>query len=406
MSTPEVEPLEATLNQFFEGLDEPLEEIRGHLGKTDVDFINDQGSFDPNLRKGNDQGIQDTLRAFNKALSEKDIAKIAEAHGVSTQRIIAIRSVLAKSIGLRSERSGAQFETIQKIPKTIEQFRPEFIANAENVDEMVDWWSNPAPFVVFQSIKTHMRHSSTKMATVYAPGTDRLEMKVDGGRRPIDHRDTISSSFTGGREVIVGFDGKNVERFYPHEGELWDRTVNFVGWDGIRGTHETPMDFLGISYNRFLFLDGESKPLAKLEDAHLFAARLAVAELVEDGLEMDIDLVDKPSNDFKKEILYLLGDHAVAAFLPPVQQASVIEGGGRMVGYQVGGVSVNEKFNQMRSLTETQLKSALKAADSNVADLYEIVMQEIHKLENSGSLDARIQAIRVIDNVQALFNTL
>lgn len=399
--------LEPVVDQLLEGLDEPLGEVKGLIGKTDADFIDGEGSFSPKLKKDNNEAISGAIDAFTQTVKEKDVAALAEEAGLSPVSRAALFHVTRDAVALESwnhRAVGSQYERpLPTLPDSVSDIKPAFFDTADKLEEVVAWWRNDAPYFAYFESDSSVRVFPGRAGDNVAVSEDRPMYRSE-----VAPRSHVIAEFTGGQASFVFERDGEVEKIKKPE-EARDVTVPILGWSGKADRHGDLSDFGSAFYDRFSFI-GESGFESEVErtDNQLYAARVALAAVQADGPD-DMPNVElpKPSDAYAEQVVRYLAHQTVRAFLPSGLKASVDHGGGgSMTGYRVGGVAVRRKESHLRGMTEGHLHMFLGAAGAGITEYVDAVQAEVAQMRGAEVLAGRIDAIKVQGGVDAFLDTL
>lgn len=394
----ELSPVEMSVDHVLEGLDPHLDGIRDLMGKTDADFIDDEGRYSKALRAGNNEAISEAIDGFNKAAATKSFEEAVEEGALTPETLVALQYVFGRDVALEhwNHRAvGSSYERpLPELVESVEDLKPAFLETVEKVDEIVEWWRNGAAYFADEGAVD--RDRGVYGATVYpANGDANVETNVGSGTYS---RGNIVASFENG--VQVGITEREGQPTWISIGK-GDKVFK-IPLLGYEGYHATTDDFMNERYEKYAFL-GEGETGLKT-DAGLFAARVALEVMTTDeDAKIEVPL---PAEEYRDKIVNLLAGSTVAAFNRARLVAQVRHGGGRMSGYRVAGVDVYRANNLVRSSTEAELKAFLHGVGATTFDLSEATDTRLEAGRSSDNLGSRIDAIRTQSDIDEFLDTL
>ena len=402
----EHDPLVATVDTFLSGLDEPLNVVRELTAKTDIDFIDDSGNFNPKLKDENGIAIGEAIKTYNLAVKDRRIASMALQAGLDPVTAVSLAYEAGQSVALKDWRyagSGSRAaEPVPPLPYLRGDVKSKLFDTVVKIYEATTWWSDEAPYFLkyesetIDNVSAVTAFPSRGAANVVAEVNDSTDSWSSG-------TGSIYSKFEGGTRVVITGSGEQVKWI-----EVRDKPENFT-WP-ILGYHDfpaKPKDFMDKSYIRFKFVDEHPRDPYERTNSQRFAARIALGMLIANtgGNQPDVQL-PAPNDEFSQSIVDLLAVSTVAAFLPPKMRSSVRHGGGSMTGYEVEGVTTHEAKNLIKSSTEQELRMYLQAIGARVLDLFEATETLLARRYESKQLGGRIDVIKARSNIETFFCTL
>jgi len=389
--------LEPVVNQLLEGLDEPLREIKGLIAKTDADFIDGEGSFNPKLKKDNDLAISGAIEVFNEAIQERGIGEVADASVLSPVERAALFHVTRDSLALRSWNprlvGKSHEQPLPDLVESVDDLKPTFFNTADKLEEVVRWWRNDAPYFAYFG-----NDSSACIYPAYSDGNVTITERGPRYSNDVCPTSDVLAVFAGGKIAAV-LDREDVISKLEIASEARDFELPILGWSGPADRHGKLKDFGSAIYDKYSFINENGyESEVPLNDKQLYAARVALASLrAESAVELpDIEL-PKPSDEFCENVIKYLAHQTVRAFLPAPVKA---KHGNR------GITSVHRTESHIRGNTEAQLKSLLRAAGAGLHEYPRAVQTELGKMRGQESLGGRIDAIKAQKGVDEFLGTL
>ncbi len=400
----EHDPLVTTVDTFLSGLDEPLTTARELASKTDIDFINGEGSYDPKLKVANGKAIGEAIATYNQTVKGRHVASAALQAGLDPVIAVSLAYEAGRSVELpdwRYAEPGSQYaKPVPTMPNLDGEVRSALFSTVAKVQEAVDWWRSDEPY--FLNYRTLDKgHTVTALQS---RGKRNVIAELNEGTNSWDRdRNSIFSYLEGGTQVVIT--GKEdqvqwIEVKEKHEDFAWPIL-------GYHGFHAKPEDFLSKDYDRFAFVGEQKSDTNERTNSQRFAARIALGMLLTNtGGEQPSVQLPAPNDEFSQSIVNLLAKSTMEAFLPPRMKSSVRHGGGSMTGYEVEGVTTQEAKNLVKSSTEQELKMYLQAVGAGIVELSEATEALLAKRYESRQLAGRIDVIKARDNIETFFSGL
>lgn len=402
----EIDPLVTTvIDTFFDGLDEPLDAVKALTAKTDIDFINEAGTFDPKLKVENANAISGAIKDYNAVVRARGIASAALQAGLQPVTAVALAYEVNRSVAVTDWRyigSRSQYdEPIPTMPNLAEQARPKLMSTVVTVNEANAWWTCGDPYF----LRYEVTDTGNAVTAMPSRGIGNVKTDVNNKASSWDTSPgSIYSEFEGG--VRVALTGKE-------DHIQWigvDDKPNKFTWPILgyyRGIHTTPEHFLSIHYNGFAFLGEQSHDTIDRDDTERFAARIAIGILrANNDYILPVADLPTPSDEFSESIVDLLANSTVAAFLPPKMTSFVQDSRMGLIGYEVEGVTTHEVKNLIKASTEQELKMYLGAVGAQIVDLAAATDTLLAKRYESKQLGGRIDVIKARDNIDTFFSSL
>lgn len=402
----EHDPLVATVDTFLGGLDEPLNTAKGLAAKTDIDFINEAGSFDPKLKVANGIAIGEAIKVYNTTVRGRRVASAALQAGLDPVTAVSLAYEAGRSVELDdwhyTEPGSNYAKPIPKMPDLAGEVRSTLFNTVAKVHEISAWWSGSEPYFLHYESETI---DNVSAVTAYpSRGGDNVIAEVnDTPSSWGSERGSVYSKFEGGKRVVLTGKGDQVKWIEVRE-KPEQFTLPLLGYHRYLAK---PEDFMGKNYSNFAFAGEQTHDTNPRTNSQRFAARIALGMLQANGGE-DLPKVElpAPNDEFSQSIVDLLAVSTVAAFLPPKMRSSVRHGGGSMTGYEVEGVTTHEAKNLIKSSTEQELRMYLQAVGAYVLDLSQATEKLLARRYESKQLGGRIDVIKARSNIETFFSTL
>lgn len=406
METPQ-HRVDGAVDRVFQGLDEPLDTIRGFIAKTDVDFIQD-GNFNPALKKENQAAISEAIDNYREAVAANTPYAVADEEHLSAVDQAAVAYVAENNLTIPSwnhRAVGSGYERpLPELPESVEDLRPLFHEVADKTQEATEWWENDAPY--FSIIHNGNHGTVGKVSMFPARGVENVRVLQNKHSYEIDARSDVVAEFRDGVTATVNEAEGKILKIAVDSKDV-EHGLALLGHHNIDRQVGRPDNFrTDARYSKFSFISNEGfdQP-SPITNTNRYAARIALQTLASTRGEAAPEL-PLPDESYAQKVLGFLASSTIAAFLPRHLAADVHHGGGTMTGYAVEGVTLHEKFNQVESVTERQLNILLGAAGLSIADLSEMTTVFLDRRYNSPLLADRINAIKARPGVETFLDSL
>jgi hypothetical protein len=400
----ELDPLVTTVDTFLDGLDVPLNQAKSLAAKTDIDFINEAGSFDPKLKVANGKAIGEAITEYNQTVKGRRVAGAALQAGLDPVIAVSLAYEAGRSVALPDwhyAEPGSQYaKPIPDMPDLAGDVRSRLFNTVAKVQEAVGWWSSAEPYFLKYETTDH----GIAATVLPSHGSGNVIAETNDSTSGWDTSPgSIYSKFEGGTRVVIT--GKDDEVQWI---EVRDKPDDFT-WPilGYHDFHAKPEDFTGKNYDRFAFVGERTSDPNERTNSQRFAARIALGMFIANaGGDQPAVQLPAPSDEFSQAIVNLLAKSTMEAFLPPRMKSSVRHGGGRMTGYEVEGVTTHEVNNLVKSSTEQELRTYLQAVGAGIVDLSDTTDALLAKRYESRLLAGRIDVIKARSNIETFFSSL
>lgn len=368
MST--LEAIKPELEEYFSEVDLEKQKVLEIDGRTDRDFIDENGRFSERLKKEN-----------------KKIAKVAKDeyyHRVinGLERVAVadtIESELDRAVLFGSLRDGfSGFEKIERcafVPGDSEEVIDQSLENVSKYHEVFNWWQNPSELFV------HFKNNE-ELSLYHSNPDTRIELKNQNFKRDQlyirDSGPSIQAKFNNG--VTVEKDQTLPQRITRAQ----ELIIGLYGWDGNR--HVNIDHFKGDEQNSYLFLN--NKTIEDLSSNHRFSLTLAQEALANTVTFEPIE-IPSPDQKFSKSISNIIASSVIQELLGLKPEVIVKRSPRRT------NVSLLTVPTEITNLTKPELQSILRAANITTLDQAKEIDRIIKELQQSTRLSEYFDGIKV-----------
>lgn len=347
----------------FSGADAAKQQVLDLEGRTDRDFIGEDGRLSEQLRRNSAQELRDARQAYSSIIAE-GLGRLVTSEVASNELDLI---VLHGSLDDRF--SGfSKIESRRFVPDGSEVVVDYGIDQVDKYQEVFNWWRNPSElFAHFESSGVSLYRSPVE-GRVTASGSYELYGKPN-----------IKAEFKEGVKVAAG------NRLPGVVGEAGDLSVGIYGWDG----HSSKKldDFKGDDQERYLFLNAESAQ--GLHSSQRFRLRIAQEALVE---QADIDVIEipVPDEEFSLSIAQAIAKSVIKELLGRELQIGLSRGS-----RGVTNVSLSHTATEVSGYTFPRLQQVFRAGNVSAEMQIDGINQVVRRMQESDALDEYFKGIKV-----------
>lgn len=388
---------EGVVTEIFAPVEAQIETLHELTGKTDKDFIGEAGDLDPKLKGEHHSDVQTAESAYRSVLKSSMERFINdESLPLNPFQKTVYYGSLKQGLNIVYRQPGA---THPPVPTSTESVIDVAEANIETIDEIIEWWSNPAPYFA------HVKNGAATIFPAMSGGNVRLSDVTYSSLSGNFTHPSIFAHFESGREVKFKEDKQiKVTR------SLGDKSlsIGLYGWDG---NHRATLDeFQAAAYQRYHFISPDEAITSNVipGSEERFALRAAFGFLpnqAKANRPYHIE-VEPPTPEFKDKFIGTIASSIIQMCSPEFLDVTVLKSRLPIRMGELLDVKLVERENTLTGMSFSDLGTYLRAADASISDVAETTRTTLTHLGDTEIITRRARHLFIRDDVENILKEL